>query len=504
MGLKDMPRCPVFGAFLILLLLYFFMLLGCAINPATKGREFMIVSEEKEFNIGQDVDRQVREEMGVYLELPELRSYVKKMGDSIGRQSDRPGLIYRIEIIDSPDFNAFALPGGFMYIHRGLLERVNSADELASVFGHEIAHVAARHSAAQISKAQLLNLGLFAVVVATEGAVQDYGQLINLGAAMAFNKFSRDDEREADHFGTKYMLKAGYNPKASVDLMKQLKKLHEREPSSLEVWFMTHPPTSERIENLNYEINEIRQNQPEALNRPIKRNEFITLLDGLAVGEWNGNELVKGDRYYNKEYLLSLVIPDEWVSHINSKQYTSIFAHLKKEFMVYFNIEPLRTSMSTADYFKDFETHLRKLNLKKIKDFENPQRLAHGAQAGVFTGDDGRMGAVMAEGVAFVRDTNGFNLIALCKKNDFKEFQPIVESMANSISFISQKESSSLEPPRLKIHKVKPGETWESITKKYFTSTKGMTKLAEYNGLEASQELLAGALLKIPPSLRIQ
>ena len=203
MFLNRLSRNSTSNVFSLGLLVCFLILCGCAMNPAKKEREFMIVSEEKEFKIGQGVDKQVREDMGVYLELPELRSLVKEVGETIGRKSDRPDLIYRIEIIDSPDFNAFALPGGFIYVHRGLLERMNSVDDLASVLGHEIAHVAARHSAAQISKNQLMNIGLIGLSVATKGAVQDYGQLINIGAALAFNKFSRDDEREADYFGTK-------------------------------------------------------------------------------------------------------------------------------------------------------------------------------------------------------------------------------------------------------------------------------------------------------------
>ena len=211
--------------------------------------------------MGQKVDKQVREEMGVYLELPELRSLVKEVGETIGRNSDRPDLIYRVEIVDSPDFNAFALPGGFVYANRGLLERMNSADELASVLGHEIAHVAARHSAAQISKAQLMNIGLIGVAIATDGAINDYGQLIQLGGALAFNKFSRDAEREADYFGTEYMVRAGYNPEASIDVMEQIQRLQTREPSQFEAWFMTHPPVAERLGNLHSEIDRLRSEQ---------------------------------------------------------------------------------------------------------------------------------------------------------------------------------------------------------------------------------------------------
>ena len=480
-----------------------FLLFGCATNPATKKMELMLVSEDKEFEIGQSVDKKVREQMGVYLEQPVLREYVKKMGESIGRQSDRPELIYRIEIVDTPDFNAFAVPGGFVYVHRGLLERMNSADELASVLGHEIAHVAARHSAAQISKAQLLNIGLIGVNIATQGALQDFGQLINISSVLAFSKFSRDDEREADYFGTKYIARAGYNPNGAIDMMEQLKKLHEKKPSSMEVWFMTHPPTDERINELNHQSNDLRLHQPQVMDRPIRRNEFIELLDGLAVGEWNGKEMIKGDHYYNKEYLFSLVIPEGFISQINSKNYTSVFANPKKQMEVYLGIEPLQTRKSTADFFSDFEKRLEKGGLKKRSGFEGGKTLSNEALSGIFSGYDRSAGAVMAEAVAFVKDTNGFSLIGLCKEDNFKNFQPVMEAMADSIRFISQKKANSLGPARLRIHKVDIGETWEDITKKYFSSPDQKDKLAGYNGYKAAQNPEPGTLIKIPPSLRV-
>ena len=112
--------------FIPFILLYLIILNSCAVNPATGQYEFMMVSEEQEFEIGQKVDKQVREEMGVYLELPRLRSLVKETGETLGRKSDRQGVIYRVEIVDRPDYNAFAVPGGFVYVNRGLLEKMNS------------------------------------------------------------------------------------------------------------------------------------------------------------------------------------------------------------------------------------------------------------------------------------------------------------------------------------------------------------------------------------------
>jgi len=504
MFFKDLFRHMVVGILISSFLAISIIPSGCAVNPATKKRELMLVSEEREFRIGQKVDKQVREDMGVYLELPGLRSLVKEVGEKIGRNSDRSKLIYRFEIVDSPDINAFALPGGFIYINRGLLERMNSLDELASVMGHEVAHVAARHSAAQISKAQLLNIGLLGAAIATKGAVQDYGQLINIGAVLVFNKFSRDAEREADLFGTRYMVRSGYNPKASIDVMNQFKRLELKEPSTMDAWFMTHPPTKERIVNINYALDEIRSTQAEALNKEIKRNQFIQLLDGLAVGEWNGNELIKGEYYYNKEFLLKIRIPVGWQSHINAKQYVAVFQQAKKQFIAFFNIEPLRTRKTAREYFKDFDEKIRRMGLKREIAPESDRVLRHNALSGLYKGTNRSGDTISAESIVFVKGTNGFSFFGYCKKSDFGKLRPALESMIKDLYFISEKEVSEFQPPRLHIHRVKRGETWTGIAKKYYKSSSGTKKLAEYNGFDVSQTLRSGILLKIPPSLRFR
>ncbi len=481
-------------------LIFSLILIGCAVNPATRKTEFMLVSENQEVNIGKSVDKQVKEEMGLYLELPRLRAYVQRMGDIIGRNSDRPQLDYQTEIIDTPDFNAFAVPGGFVYVHRGLLEKINSADELASVMGHEMAHVAARHSASQISKSQIMNIGLMAADIATGGAVNDYGQMVNLGAMLAFNKFSRDDEREADHFGVKYMTLAGYNPAASIDMMKHIQKLHEKEPGGFDVWFMTHPATSERITNLTHEIELLRQTEPEVLQRPLKRNEFIALLDGMAVGEYNGMEIVKQNHYYNKEHLLKTAIPKEWVSVINHKDYTAIFAKPEQGFTVYFNVKPLKKKLSTATYYQQMEYQLLKLGLKKIS-VSSGRGLPHGALSGVFAGQDQTRGKIIIESIAFSKANKGYSLLCMCGEQNFKVFQPEAESLVNNLSFMSETEAAAIQPARMRVYLVKNGDTWKNVTKKYYKTSRDMQKLAEYNGFSASQSLNAGMMLKIPPEL---
>jgi predicted Zn-dependent protease len=493
----------IFSIHLPYILVLLLLLNACATNPATKRMELMLVSENKEFDIGKGVDKQVREEMGVYLEKPELRNLVKEIAENIGKKSHRPNLIYRAEIVDTPDFNAFAVPGGFVYVHRGLLERMNSLDELASVMGHEIAHVAARHSASQISKMQLSQIGLLVATIATGGELQNYGDLINIGAALAFNKFSRDDERQADYLGIKYMSDAGYNPKGAVEAMKTINKINEREPGVLETWFMTHPPTSERIDTLTGELDKLSTQNPGLKKREMRRNEFIKLLDGMAVGAWNGKELVKGERYYNKEFMLSIPIPEAWQVHINHKEYTAIFSDTRNKSYAIFDIEALQKRTSTPDYFDKIISSLKRQRLKQYQDSKNPENLPHGAMSARFSGR-GNQGPVDVHVAAFVKEDRGYSITKVSEGDSSKSTSNIIGEMINGLTFLSQGEADKIEPPRMKVHEVKRGETWDSIATKYYKKSDEKIKLAEYNGFTTDKSPSPGVLLKIPPTLRFK
>src|SRR5829696_3357376 len=161
------------------------LLAACSTNPATGKREFNLVSEGQELAIGQQSHQQVLDQFGVYNEKPELNRLVDRVGHVLAAKSERPNLPWTFTVLDTPMINAMALPGGFIYITRGMLERINSEDELAGVLGHEIAHVTARHSAQQISRSQLAQFGMvLGAVIAGPEAAQQYGQLAQLGIGL--------------------------------------------------------------------------------------------------------------------------------------------------------------------------------------------------------------------------------------------------------------------------------------------------------------------------------
>lgn len=178
----------------------------------------------------------------------EINRYINVLGDSISRLADDRGLDYQFYIVNAPEVNAFAVPGGFIYVNRGLIDRTQSLSQLAGVLGHEIGHVVRRHSVQQMEKAQGANIGLvlgctLINICGSEAAAA----AINIGGTALFAKFSRDDEREADVEGIRNVVRAGIHPRGIPEMFRILLNERQRNPGAVEGWFATHPGEEERI-----------------------------------------------------------------------------------------------------------------------------------------------------------------------------------------------------------------------------------------------------------------
>ena len=184
---------------------------ACATNPVTGKRELSLMSEAQEIQIGQSQDAEVRREMGVYRD-PALQDYVSTIGLRLARASERPDLPWHFTVVDSPAVNAFALPGGYIYITRGIMPFLENEAQLAGVLGHEIGHVTARHASQQYSRATGAQLGLiFGSILLPQ--TRPLAQLGESGLGLLFLKYSRDNETQADELGVGYATRAGYDPR---------------------------------------------------------------------------------------------------------------------------------------------------------------------------------------------------------------------------------------------------------------------------------------------------
>ena len=233
------------------LALTFLFLTGCAVNPVTGKREFMMVSTAQEIEMGkQNYAPMQQSQGGPYDVNPELSAYVQRVGNRVAAQSG-VALPYQFVVLNNSVPNAWALPGGKIAINRGLLTELKSEAELAAVLGHEAVHAAARHTARQISRSQIMQVGVAATAIVTSDS--DYGNLAAGGAAlvaqMSLSKYGRSAELESDLYGMQYMSKAGYDPQGAVALQETFVRLSEgRRSDWISGLFASHPPSRERVQ----------------------------------------------------------------------------------------------------------------------------------------------------------------------------------------------------------------------------------------------------------------
>jgi len=197
--------------------------------------------------MGQEYSAQINQQLPIVQDA-EINRYVNVLGDSIANLADNRGLDYHFYVVNAAEVNAFAVPGGFVYVNRGLIDRTQNLSQLAGVLGHEIGHVVRRHSVKQMEKAQGANIGVVLgctlLNVCNSGAAQ---AAINIGGSALFAKFSRDDERQADAEGVKNTVRAGISPKGIPDMFRILIAERKSNPGAVEGWFATHPGEEERI-----------------------------------------------------------------------------------------------------------------------------------------------------------------------------------------------------------------------------------------------------------------
>ena len=281
---------------------------GCARNPVTGEREIALISEAQEIQMGQQAAQEVAQSLGLVQD-EALQQYVQRVGSSLAKDSERGNLPWTFRVVDDPTPNAFALPGGFIFVTRGMMNLMDSEAELATVLGHEIGHVTARHSVSQISRAQLAQLGLGIGMIFSE-QLRNYQDVVGTGLQLLFLKYGRDDERQSDELGFKYALNEGYDVSEMADVFQSLQRVGAATGRSpLPSWMSTHPDPGERVETARRRV--------AALDRPVDNlkegaSEYMTRLNGLTYGENPRDGFFEGSVFYHPELRFQLTFPQGW------------------------------------------------------------------------------------------------------------------------------------------------------------------------------------------------
>jgi len=295
------------------------------VNPVSGQSERSAMSESQELEAGRKAHRDVLKDYTPVADLA-LQAYVDSVGQKLARQSHRANLKWTFTVLDSQEVNAFALPGGYVYITRGLMAYLDSEADLAGVLGHEIGHVTARHAAQRESRAQSAGFGVLAASVVgavLEGAgVQGAGQLANQSAQAAaagyVSRYGREQELQADQLGAEYLARAGYNPSNMIDVIRVLKdqeryaddnaRAEGRTPAARNSWLASHPSSDQRLE----EITRTAARYPASGYGDDQRSRYLKAIDGLTFGESAAQGLTRGRTYYHEELGFAITAPHGW------------------------------------------------------------------------------------------------------------------------------------------------------------------------------------------------
>ncbi len=287
-----------------LIIILTFMTVGCAVNPVTQKREIMLFSDQDEVAMGKQGHDAVLIQFGEYDD-PSLQRYIDQVGQKIAQVCHRKDLPHHYMVVDSAVLNAFALPGGYVYINRGLLAHLNSEAQVASVLGHETGHITGRHGVKKYQKAMGAQLVLLGVAVATESQGLALGTNLLLSAIL--QGYSRKDERQADELGALYMYQAGYNPMEMPEFFSILERMEKRSPNLIEQLFVSHPPTPDRVEKTKAHAQELTQGKTADLT--IAQNRYISHLDGLVFGPGERDGTIEDSLYRNRYFRYQVQMP---------------------------------------------------------------------------------------------------------------------------------------------------------------------------------------------------
>lgn len=281
---------------------------SCARNPVTGKSELSLVSESQEIQMGQEASKEVAQSIGLYKDQA-AQDYVASLGKRMAAASERPKLPWEFHVVDDASVNAFALPGGFIYVTRGLMASINDEAELATVIGHEIGHVTNRHSVQQISKAQLAQLGL-GIGSILSSDIAKFGQVLGAGLSILFLKYSRDAENQADQAGFRYALNQNYDVREMSKVFETLDRMsHTSGGGKLPEWLATHPSPGNRIEHIQKMLDTLKVDPSKG---KINREEYLQHVQGMTYGEDPQQGYFEGNHFYHPQMRFQLSFPEGW------------------------------------------------------------------------------------------------------------------------------------------------------------------------------------------------
>ena len=453
---------------------------GCAVNPATGQRQFMLISESEEIEMGREADGPITESLGLY-ESEALQATVSDLGNEMASRSERPALPWSFKLVDDPMVNAFALPGGFIFITRGIMAALNSEAELAGVIGHEIGHVTARHSASQMSSQQLQQIGLGVGSILSSDVASVAG-VLSAGLGLLNMRYSRGDESQSDELGVRYMSRAGYDPNALVGVFQTL-ALAGGGGGSVPEWASTHPDPVNREEDIREIIAASGQDFSEYTRRG---DEYLRSLDGMTFGQDPREGFFEEETFFHPEMAFALDFPQGWTT-VNQKSQVGAVAADETALVV------LTVEAGETDAERALSTFLRQDDVRGI----DSRRVSVNGRTGweaSFSADG--EGGELQGAVLFVEHGGSlFRLLGYASASQWGSRRSTVLQSIESFRPVSDPDVLGVEPARIEIVRLPSRMTLQQFIDQY-PSTVDDERIAMINRRALDESVAGGTLLK--------
>ena len=458
---------------------------ACATNPVTGKRQMSLLSEAEELAIGQQQDAEIRREMGVYDD-PALQAYVTEIGQDLARTSHRPNLPWTFTIVDSPVINAFALPGGYIYITRGILAYLDDEAELAGVLGHEIGHVTARHTAQAYTRQAQANLGLTILSIFVP-STRPFADLGATGLGVLFLKHGRDAELEADRLGVEYGSSAGWDPSGVPRFLSTLARVDALSEDGMPNWLSTHPDPGSRVGRAEPVVGQFASASATKRNR----DGYLDRIAGLVHGDNPKDGIVRGNVFLHPLLRLGLDFPQGW-EVINSPEAVMARQPGTEHYMVLQEVEQPRgrsigdaavAAMRNAGY--------------NVVDGRIEQINGQDAHLGLYRGTAKGAGTVMMRAAHVAVGRQLYVVAGFAPEAEFSLVDREVLPSIQSFRSLTAAEASRVHPNRIDFHVVRPGESWQSIAVRQGKNIVNAATLAIMNDHDANVQPQAGDRIKI-------
>ncbi|MCA8924713.1 MAG: M48 family metalloprotease [Planctomycetes bacterium] len=459
---------------------------GCVTNPVTGQREFTLVSKSQEKELGKEADPEIVAQYGA-VDDPALQAYVDGIGRRLVGVSHTPEEQFTFRLLDDPIVNAFALPGGYCYVTRGILAHLNSEAALVGVLGHEVGHVTARHGANRMTNQMLLG-GVLGIASQLGETAEALSGVAGAGLGLLLLKYSRDDERQSDSLGVEYGTALGYDTRDMAEFFKTLEKLSGGGGGLLPSFTSTHPDPGERYTTIRELTAKTQQPGQDYVT---KRDDYLRRLEGLVFGPDPRQGFAENGFFNHPDMRFRFPVPAGWLLANGRARVT--LATEKQDAAVIFQLAKERTAQAAADAFVADEGI--------VEQERAALTLPGGPAVRVVTQVKQQDGTTLGV-VSTFAELGGkvFTFHGLCAWSALATFRPTLESVADGFQPLTDPALLAVEPAVLKIVQTKRAAPFRDQVADYPIPARAqadLERLALINGVEVDATVPAGQLLKV-------